>query len=1120
MLGRVPTACLAIAGVITTVLLWRMISSRLPPGERHLDRQARVSLLDKSLRAVEDGDRETPRDSWDPEYIVKTVGRDPQRLFAWVRDNTYWIPYRGALRGPAGVLMDRQGNSLDRAILLATLLEKAGHTVRLGHGELSRQQALDLLPTLVADRAIAFAPRQETNTENLGIQRAAMQYQLDGAAIGGSLKIGSQMLSSIASELRARVIDQTRRLLQAIERPDDAEVRGRTLDAALVALTDHWWVQREDGQNWVDLDLLSDPAKPSAAVATANQVVALKDLPAELRHEIALRVIAEQWVGGRLREYKALEHTLRPADLMGQSVALQFWPSAWIGDSKPHASRQDWKTQILAQKEWDAVLAVGGKVLAATVLQEDGDDPNAPVKGGEFAGFASAFSDSMNLSPRADPKTLSAVWLEYEIRVPGEKPRAIRRSVFDLLGAAARAAPKPPLVLDQSKMLTRGLALTMQTEILPIACGLAPEFTTHLLAQNLLRNRDLFHSLLAERLPPDVPDVQHLFDHSVPPLSPLYALALARMEWGQRQQVFIDRPNILTRHIYAVPSGKDAVLRDATDIVSNEVGVSLVAHDEFATRLAQGVLDTNAESLLRRPAVADGNAGDAFATPNRWTAVALDQDAAGLARLRLPDDVRQQIAGHLAAGYAVVAPESAVATQREPFAGWWRIDRSTGDALGLGANGWGAAMMERSPWYARLAQIANRWNLAGRAVTFVVTASSDYGWCITPLVTKYAEDVENRAPKLGATLAIWEGAVKPSWHDCGGNAVVVGGITAWLLPARVLKLGAGVSAARRLGGPKEPPAPRTAANTSAPKEPCPEGHISPGAQSVSPEAQSVSPQRMRPPPEPVRPTTAQDVVDALGRMKNAQKAEYQATRDAVRYQARGANTPDKSFYDPGEPGPADYDPGVAKQLFRDAELADQAAMRAEREFTDTYNDFRFWNPNSNPFKQAGPGPGGVCGGNDAASGPSSSLDPALRDARPGVDPYGRTQPGADPLGKTQPGADPLGKTQPGADPLGKTQPGADPLGQTQPGADPLGNTEVGSPPTQRSPNLPESTPGPTEEPMPPTEPGAPPTRRGPPSSDPSAPPTQRSPQYDPVPPTPAQKTLTGIGGVLGALGPK
>ena len=67
---------------------------------------------------------------------------DPQKMLDWVRDNTRLVPYEGSLRGALGVLMDRNGNSLDRSILLARLLELP--RVR---GELPRAQGFRLRNT-------------------------------------------------------------------------------------------------------------------------------------------------------------------------------------------------------------------------------------------------------------------------------------------------------------------------------------------------------------------------------------------------------------------------------------------------------------------------------------------------------------------------------------------------------------------------------------------------------------------------------------------------------------------------------------------------------------------------------------------------------------------------------------------------------------------------------------------------------------------------------------------------------------------------------------------------------------------------------------------------------------
>src|SRR6266850_887849 len=68
-----------------------------------------------------------PRAEFDPGALSELLGKDPQKLFEWVRDRTWWAPYRGLLRGAKGVMLDRVGSNLDRAVLLADLLRRAGY---------------------------------------------------------------------------------------------------------------------------------------------------------------------------------------------------------------------------------------------------------------------------------------------------------------------------------------------------------------------------------------------------------------------------------------------------------------------------------------------------------------------------------------------------------------------------------------------------------------------------------------------------------------------------------------------------------------------------------------------------------------------------------------------------------------------------------------------------------------------------------------------------------------------------------------------------------------------------------------------------------------------------------
>jgi hypothetical protein len=607
--------------------------------------------VERSLRAIEDGERQSPRDRWDPVYIVEQVGRDPRALYAWVHDNTYWVPYRGVLRGPVGVLMDRQGNSLDRAALLAKLLKTAGYETRLAHGELSEQAAGKLLPGLVFTRHSAFNESRTpvslpTDSE---LRALATRY--------------AQAATPLVTQLDGRVSEQKRRLLSLVQTPDAHDERAQRTRFAIGSLRDHWWVQWQDGATWRDLDLLAPPDLPS--LTAARETRGLPEIEQTSFHRITLRVIAEFADGGKPTERTVLENTFWPAALLDKSIVLQLWPTHWPQDvAQDPESPYGLRTTALDQHEWSATLQFGSEVVAQAVFTDD-DEP-------------------------------TAVWIEYEIHVPGASARKERRAVFDLLGPAARANPPAArFAADDAARLTRSLALMMRTEILPLPCALSPQFVTHVIAQNLQSSGDLLRAISRNQFDLQSESVQKAMDRAPPPVSTLYALALARTAWSRAAaDTYIDRPALLTRHRFLKPTEHGVVYEDATDIVTNELGVDLAVRDAFPVRMEQGVFDSNAESLLQGSA-ATASASAAFATTRDWLTLTAAEKA-DVARLNLNTVARARIAADLDAGYTVVVPKEPMRTAAGEYTGWWRVDPRTGDALGILDNGWGASMSEYS----------------------------------------------------------------------------------------------------------------------------------------------------------------------------------------------------------------------------------------------------------------------------------------------------------------------------------------------------------------------------------------------------------------------------------------
>ena len=695
--------------------------------------------LGKLFPQLEQAERQIPRDTFDLQAVIDKVGKDPQKLFEWVRDNTYFVPYRGLLRGDKGVLMDRLGNSLDRAMLLYAMLRNVGQPVRLAHGTLTEGQAQDVLGK------VRPFPSFEEYTSSASsaaatdafVKQYADQNHVDAAKIRKALDQLTAQQQRVKELVQKRVAAQAAMISAAVGHPPASALAEERADQVR-SVTDHWWVQWQNGPNWIDLDPTLPDAQPGETLTAVQATPApgsYTDLGEDLLHTVQIRVVIEVWKHGSVTEVPVLTQELLPADLIGQSIVLRQIPVRWPQDLNMFQEKdpiEKFKQTVLAQTEWLPVLSVGSRNISRYSFNDYGDltDSTMPgymqnvmsgrvlahkeeeavaVLGNNIKGLLSGPrgpQQTPDRKPAAEPERtqVTAEWIDYEIRTPGQPGRKIRRQISDLLTTTRRRERDySSWRMNDQLLMERAAELLTQTEILPLVCQLSPEFVSELTAGNLISDRRPLLGILSQNNS-DLASVLMQASQLKPLPGALYSFALARRAWS-RGEFYLNSTNVVTIHeSIRIDAHGDIARLHGFDIVDNDVGtIAREARNPVPLRIEQGVLDTNAEAILTSDCREISNVLRCPDVENvaELTAGGLQRkitvrpDGAGRLQLvGLPKEIQSRVRSDLDAGNEVILPIGAHSGDASGIVSWWRVKPSTGQTLGVGNRGWGQVTVE------------------------------------------------------------------------------------------------------------------------------------------------------------------------------------------------------------------------------------------------------------------------------------------------------------------------------------------------------------------------------------------------------------------------------------------
>jgi hypothetical protein len=693
-----------------------------PPEAEKAYQQATAAFarLDTALRIL---DRHIDRSAFDIDALAEKLGRDPATIFNFVRDEIGYEPYFGRLRGASGVLIGRSGNSLDRSLLLAALLSKAGHTTMVAAGTLGDDAATRLAARILEPRKTVSAPAADQRNV-LKELAAALGANFD-EALAREAKLKTQRSAADRSFAEAAEAHSTH--LSGILSRAGIELAKPLLPQDLAPTArEHFWVRYQDSTGvWIDLDPSLADAKPGVGLTALVEQFKTDAVPDRLQHKIGIRVMMRVAKGGGEEDIALMDQMFPVADRHGVSITVANIPHPDISPG-PIGTGGSLADKIGTIEEFVPVLQVGGQIVAGRSFDPTGRVYNNPpgsdagnaerlgkATGGGFGGAGSVLGGILGgtKSPPAQSR-IAAFWAEYRLVAPagGGAAPAIRTYRRDLVKSVEAASLSAPALRAR---------LAWSVELLPTTVDIPPDYLGALQVRALQTMRPQLERQIARLLgravdgaPPNV--------EPMPPLSAMLLSVAASERFRQDASVrhpgvlrFVDRAGLLAfENQINVDGGSLPVFTQGYDIVAS--GARLVQTDARSSGaerayLTLGVLETQMEDFLSEARLRA--VGDAYPqSARRSAAMALaaarasgaemvllrpgSDSSAALAKLDLPAVMKADIAVGLAAGDTIVVPSRPIDVAGRPSGAWWRISADRTELVGMLEGGRGNALAE------------------------------------------------------------------------------------------------------------------------------------------------------------------------------------------------------------------------------------------------------------------------------------------------------------------------------------------------------------------------------------------------------------------------------------------
>ncbi len=332
------------------------------------------------------------------EVRLATLEPGVPAAFQLLQNEIGFDSYCGVLRGAQGTYAQRAGNALDRALLLAAMLGKQGMVVRFARGRLAADRCDQLLQRL-------FQPVGPTDP-TLATASPPLRALLDRVQVRAA-----RDFTALEAALRTSPI-------AAAASPTLAELRDELRDE----VQDHFWVQVQQGETWLDLDPAFRDLVPGKTATVVQQTYA--QLPAALHQQLAVRIVAETLVAGASHLTTTLKAEQPVIAWLDRQVFVLH-----VADDRLGHGIQGALTGALG-RPYRPALAVDGEIQFGEPTRYQGS------AGGGVIDALAAEPSAPAAAEASEP--FVAEWLELELRCPDGRVELHRRALVDRAGPALR----------------------------------------------------------------------------------------------------------------------------------------------------------------------------------------------------------------------------------------------------------------------------------------------------------------------------------------------------------------------------------------------------------------------------------------------------------------------------------------------------------------------------------------------------------------------------------------------------------------------------------------------------------------------------------------------------------